>query len=118
MGGSSTRVGIGAVPLVAPSGEGPFPAVVLGAEAFGLNPFIRGVQAKLADLGFASVAPDCYHGRGPELERRIDECSVPAELRRCEGASHALSSPWGPMRHDAADAAASPDATAFLGEHR
>jgi carboxymethylenebutenolidase len=235
--GSSKRASIEAVPVVVPTGHGPFPAVVLGAEAFGVNPFLAGIQAQLAEHGYASAAPDYYHGHGPsdpesydsfdeviefigqldftcgardladcveqlkadsridasrvavwgyctggtlawlaacqrgdlacavlyfpsqptfaehgprtpvdpldllwqlscptlflygtedpvvgpelaaELERRIESWSVPAELRRYDGAGHAFSSPWGPMRHDEADAAAWSDAVAFLEEH-
>ena len=51
--------------IVAPSGPGPHPGVVLGAEAYGINQFILGIQERLVHLGFASTVPDYYHGNGP-----------------------------------------------------
>jgi carboxymethylenebutenolidase len=51
--------------VLRPEGGGPHPAVVLGAEAYGVNNFIRGVQDKLVGLGYAVAVPDYYHGRGP-----------------------------------------------------
>jgi len=56
-----------------PAGSGPHPAVVLGAEAYGPNQFIRGVQARLAGLGYASVVPDYYHGNGPTNRESYDQ---------------------------------------------
>ncbi len=49
-----------------PPGDGPHPAVVLGAEAYGINPFVRGVQQQLGQLGYATALPDYYHGAGPK----------------------------------------------------
>lgn len=40
------------------------PAVVIAAEAYGLNEFTREVVARLAGEGFAVVAPDYYRGDG------------------------------------------------------
>lgn len=48
-----------------PDGRAPHPGVVIGAEAYGVNPFIRGVQQRLNRLGYAAVVPDYYHGQGP-----------------------------------------------------
>jgi carboxymethylenebutenolidase len=59
--------------VVVPQGDAPHPAVVIGAEAYGINPFIRGVQQRLADEGFASVVPDYYHGNGPTRTESYDE---------------------------------------------
>lgn len=52
--------------LVKPDGPGPHPGIVFGAEAYGPNDFIRGVQERLAGLGYASVVPDYYRGEGPK----------------------------------------------------
>ncbi len=63
-----------ACPHVAlPPGRGPHPAVVLGAEAYGINDFIRGVQGRLVQLGYATVVPDYYHGRGPSNPEAYDD---------------------------------------------
>lgn len=52
-------------PVVLPDGPGPWPGVVLGAEAYGVHEFMRGLQQQLAGEGFASVLPDYYRGGGP-----------------------------------------------------
>jgi carboxymethylenebutenolidase len=56
-----------------PPAPGPHPAVVLGAEAYGINDFIRGVQDRLVQLGYATVVPDYYHGRGPSNPEAYDD---------------------------------------------
>jgi carboxymethylenebutenolidase len=45
-----------------PDGDGPFPAVMLYIEAFGLNKHIKRVADRFAAAGFATVVPDIYHG--------------------------------------------------------
>jgi carboxymethylenebutenolidase len=51
--------------LYAPRLGGPWPAVVLAAEAFGINAFIRRVAAALAHRGYMTLVPDYYRGEGP-----------------------------------------------------
>ena len=48
--------------LAMPAGEGPFPAVLVFMEAFGLNGHIQDVCRRLAAEGIAAMAPDIYHG--------------------------------------------------------
>jgi carboxymethylenebutenolidase len=62
-----------AIEVALPAGRGPHPAVVLGAEAYGINDFIRGVQGRLVDLGFATMVPDYYHGQGPTNREAYDD---------------------------------------------
>lgn len=46
-----------------PKGEGTYPAVIVFMEGFGLNDFIKfDVCERLAQAGFAALAPDFYHG--------------------------------------------------------
>lgn len=45
-----------------PAGEGPFPAIVVLHEAFGLNGDIRRICQRLADNGYVAVAPDLVEG--------------------------------------------------------
>ncbi len=75
-----------------PEGAGPHPAVVLGAEAYGVNGFIRGVQEKLASLGYAVALPDYYHGNGPaEPDNYDDFTEVKEQIGRrdfARGARH------------------------------
>jgi carboxymethylenebutenolidase len=59
--------------VAVPAGPGPHPAVALGAEAFGINDFIRGVQDRLLALGYATAVPDYYHGQGPSNPEAYDD---------------------------------------------
>lgn len=57
--GSGAEVG---AHLAVPAGEGPFPAVVLIHEWWGLNDQIKAVAAELAEQGFIALAVDLYGG--------------------------------------------------------
>ena len=59
--------------VVMPGGQGSHPGVVLGAEAYGVNPFIQGVQQRLVGLGYAAAVPDYYHGEGPRDVEAYDD---------------------------------------------
>jgi carboxymethylenebutenolidase len=60
--------------LVRPDGDGPFPGVLMFMDAFGLRPRIEEMAARIADRGYAVLAPNIlYRGGRPPL---ID----PAEL--------------------------------------
>ncbi|KKD06629.1 dienelactone hydrolase family protein [Streptomyces sp. WM6386] len=48
-----------------PMPAGPLPALVMGAEATGVNRFIHDTAAELAALGFVVAVPDYYRGEGP-----------------------------------------------------
>jgi carboxymethylenebutenolidase len=45
-----------------PKGRGPFPAVLVFMEAYGITGHIRGVCDRLAEEGIAALAPDFFHG--------------------------------------------------------
>jgi carboxymethylenebutenolidase len=47
---------------VAPGTTGPYPAVIVQMEAFGLNDNIKQVCDRLAQQGYAALAPDFYRG--------------------------------------------------------
>jgi carboxymethylenebutenolidase len=51
--------------LFRPAGDGEYPAVAIGAEATGINVFIRRVAASLAHLGYVTIVPDYYRAEGP-----------------------------------------------------
>ena len=59
--------------VLVPEGSGPHPAVVLGAEAYGVNNFIRGIQRKLVGLGYAAAVPDYYLCDGPAGTENYDD---------------------------------------------
>ena len=44
--------------LVQPSGQGPFPAVLVIHENRGLNPYVEDVARRAAVAGFVALAPD------------------------------------------------------------
>lgn len=50
--------------LVRPTGDGPFPAVLVVHENRGLNPYIEDVARRLGIEGFLALAPDALHALG------------------------------------------------------
>jgi len=44
-----------------PSGSGPFPAVLIAHPASGVGEFTQSIADRLAEAGFAAVAPDLFH---------------------------------------------------------
>jgi len=56
-----------------PVGDGPFPAIAIGAEGTGPNTYIRKVAATLSHLGFAVIVPDYYRGSGPPEPDNYDD---------------------------------------------
>lgn len=51
-----------------PEGNGPFPAIILIQEAFGVNHHIRNVAERLCAEGYAVVSPDLFHRTARRLE--------------------------------------------------
>ena len=47
-----------------PEGNGPWPAVIMIQEIFGVNDEIKGFAARVAEAGYFAVAPDLYHRAG------------------------------------------------------
>ena len=59
---SPTGVTVNAA-LALPAGDAKGPAVVVLHEWWGLNAHVRTLLSRLADAGFAALAPDLYHGQ-------------------------------------------------------
>ena len=83
--------------LVKPSGAGPFPAVVVIQEWWGLNDQIKGVADRFAAEGYVAIAPDLYHGKvttdpekAHEILRGLDSKQAVAELGVAMDALRAL----------------------------
>jgi carboxymethylenebutenolidase len=57
--GSETVNGI----LYTPQGKGPFPALIVIHEWWGLNDWVKEEASKLADQGYAALAIDLYRGK-------------------------------------------------------
>ena len=49
--------------LARPEGEGPFPAIVVIHEAYGLNENIKDISRRFADQGYIALAVDLFAGR-------------------------------------------------------
>ena len=50
-----------------PSGAGPFPAVIVSQHGGGVDQFIQTICDRLAEAGYAGVAPSLYHRVAPEV---------------------------------------------------
>ncbi len=48
-----------------PAGTGPFPAVMVFQEAFGVNHHIRDVADRIAAEGYVAIAPELFHRTAP-----------------------------------------------------
>lgn len=49
--------------LYAPSGNGPFPAIIVIHEWWGLNDWVKEQASKLSDQGYVTLAIDLYRGK-------------------------------------------------------
>ncbi len=49
--------------LYTPAGKGPFPAIIVIHEWWGLNDWVKDQASKLADLGYEALAIDLYRGK-------------------------------------------------------
>ncbi len=69
---SGTETGPGL--LVTPEGKGPFPAVIVIQEWWGLDDWIKDQARALAREGYAALAVDLYHGKvtkDPEVAHQL-----------------------------------------------
>ncbi|GAA0698696.1 hypothetical protein GCM10009104_29070 [Marinobacterium maritimum] len=69
--------------LALPEGEGPFPAVVLIHEWWGLNDSIKAVANELAEQGFMALAVDLYGGG--VAENREQALALKSAVNEAEG---------------------------------
>ncbi len=53
--------------LARPDGDGPFPAVIVLQEIFGVNTEVKRIADLLAATGFVALAPNYYHRTHPNL---------------------------------------------------
>lgn len=54
--------------IATPKGEGPWPAVIVLMEIFGVNSHIQQVAERLAAEGYVAIAPNYYHRTTENLE--------------------------------------------------
>ena len=57
----------------APASGGPYPAVLVFMEIFGVNSHIRDVTERVAGEGYVALAPDYFHRTGPGVEYGYDD---------------------------------------------
>ena len=85
---SGTETGSGL--LVAPEGKGPFPAVVVIQEWWGLNDWVKDQARALAKEGYVALAVDLYHGKvadkQEEAHQLMSGLSSDVALRDLKGA--------------------------------
>jgi len=74
--------------LYAPEGNGPFPAIVVIHEWWGLNDWVKEQASKLSDQGYVTLAVDLYRGKvaensdmAHELARGLPEDRAGRDLR-------------------------------------
>src|SRR6266496_486527 len=64
----------------APEGKGPFPAIIVIHEWWGLNDWVKEQASKLADQGYLALAVDFYRGKGATTRDEAHELSrAPAD---------------------------------------
>lgn len=63
--------------MYTPQGKGPFPALVVIHEWWGLNDWVKEQASKLADQGYVTLAIDLYRGKvATTPTRRTRSCGV------------------------------------------
>jgi carboxymethylenebutenolidase len=67
----------GATPMTAylarPAGDGEYPAVLVGAELWGLTEDVREIVREVAALGYVAIVPDVYHRFGADTAAGLAE---------------------------------------------
>lgn len=62
--------------LAKPSGQGPWPAIIVLMEIFGVNAHIQDVTRRIAAEGFVAIAPNYYHRTTENMELDYSEQSI------------------------------------------
>ncbi len=79
-----------------PVGDGPWPAVVVLHESFGLTDDIRQQAERLAAAGYLAVAPDLYtaggrwRGTAGKLDAALERAGVAHDVQEYPGAGHSF----------------------------
>jgi carboxymethylenebutenolidase len=80
--------------LAMPEGKGPFPAIIVIQEWWGLNDWIKENTKRFAEKGYVALAPDLYHGKVTDDPRMARELlmGLPADraVRDCKSAIDVL----------------------------
>ena len=73
----STADGTADATFVRPDGDGPFPGVLLFMDAFGLRPRITEMAQRIAERGYAVLAPNILYRGGPSPLIEPEELADP-----------------------------------------
>jgi len=79
--------------LYTPSGAGPFPALIVIHEWWGLNDWVKDQASKLADQGYVALAIDLYRGKvadNPDLAHELMRGLAPDRATRDLQAAYAF----------------------------
>ena len=63
-------------PTATQAPNGPYPAVLVFMEIFGVNAHIRSVTERIAAEGYVALAINYYHRTTPNMELNYDEAGV------------------------------------------
>jgi carboxymethylenebutenolidase len=78
--------------LARPSGNGPFPVVIVIQEWWGLDDHIKDVTRRFADAGYFTIAPDLYSRQGNKVTKDPNVAGELMEgLRQSDGVDDLLS---------------------------
>ena len=99
-----TEDGICPAALSLPTGEGPWPAVIMFPDAGGMRDVMRQMGERLSDLGYVVLVPDFYYRNGPY---------DPVDMRTAFSTKETAEKIMGMMRGYTADLVAR-DAGAFV----
>ncbi len=59
-----------------PIGDGPFPAIVVLQEIFGVNAHIRDITERFAKIGYVAIAPALYQRLAPDFEAGYTDADI------------------------------------------
>lgn len=70
--------------LARPKTGGPYPAVIVWMEIFGVNAHIRDVTERVAREGYVALAPNFFHRTAPDIEVGYDEAGMAAGIAQMQ----------------------------------
>lgn len=76
--------------LAKPAGEGPWPAILIGQEAFGVAPHILDVARRFAREGYLALMPDLYSNDATRKTLTVEEIDAALPLSRLDDPSAEL----------------------------
>jgi carboxymethylenebutenolidase len=97
--------------VVHPEQDGPFPAVVLYMDFWGVRPELHDIACWVATVGYCCVVPDLYYRQGAILNEILDQQGKMVSLNRLDDAARANA--LAPLR-TFSDAEAMDDTAAIL----